>query len=51
MTQKQMICSKINVAQNMLKATKNLKHKENMDYLIKDVVKFLQEIKVELRNT
>jgi hypothetical protein len=50
MTQKQMICSKINVAQNMIKATKKLESKENVDYLLKDVVHLLQMIKVEIRN-
>ena len=51
MTQKQMLCSKINVAQNMIKATKKLEYKENVDYLLKDVVQLLQMIKVEIRNT
>jgi hypothetical protein len=51
MTQSQMICADIHAVINMLKSTKKLEHRENVDYLIKDAIAMLQMTKVEIRQS
>lgn len=51
MTQAQMVCADIHSAINMLKSTKKIEHRENVDYLIKEVIAMLQMTKVEIRQS
>lgn len=37
---------KIQWAINMLKSTANIEHRENLDYLIKEVIKTLRQVKI-----
>jgi hypothetical protein len=51
MTQVQQVCSDIHVVINMLKSTKKMEHRENVDYLIKEAIAMLQMTKVEIRQS
>jgi hypothetical protein len=51
MTHVQLVCSDIHAVINMLKSTKKLEHRENVDYLIRDAIAMLQMTKVEIRQS